>query len=211
MASALYAADPESRLTAAARVGKRERRGLDKQAAGWPPDSPGALNAWLLMVTTKAPGWRDPYVEWRELPPSLGCPHEGFFYPDPLGFWAEVRHWATTLVGQPMTESVSVTTMLHGGEHLAWALELMRPRVVLFLDEPAWRASAVTVTQRSHTMRDPYRSGQLYEGWWGTTENDLIIGKAPQHPAAHKLYRRVDMDAFLRASPSAADQSISAG
>ena len=64
--------------------------------------------------------WRDPLVLWRERPPTLGEPHEGFFYPDPLGFWAEVRRWAGVLFGlvEPdwgLAESLSLTTLLHTG------------------------------------------------------------------------------------------------
>src|SRR5205814_8705280 len=59
--------------------------------------SPGALNAWLLLVTTKPPSWKDRLLVFPESPLSLGAPHEGFFYPDPLGFWAEVRHWVVEL------------------------------------------------------------------------------------------------------------------
>jgi hypothetical protein len=205
MASALYADEPTARLTAAVHLSSRQRRAMAKLAPDWPGDSPGALNAWLLLVTTKSPTWRDPYVEWRDLPPTLGAPHEGFFYPDPLGFWAEVRHWATTLVETPISEALAVTTVLHGAEHIQWALTLMQPRIVLFLDDPAWQQSSIDVPHTSHDIRDPFRAGQLYEGWWGRMQNgnELIVGKAPQHPAAHKLYSRADMDGFLRAAPRA--------
>jgi hypothetical protein len=204
MASALYADEPAARLSAAAHLTNRQRKAVTKQAADWPADSPGVLNAWLLLVTTKPPTWRDPYLQWIERPPTLGSPHEGFFYPDPLGFWAEVRHWATTIVDQPMSEALSVTTILHGASHLAWALAVMRPHVVLFLDEPGWQESKLTATHTGYQLRDPFRAGKVYEGWWGTTADGdagtgpFIVGKAPQHPAAHKLYRRVDMDNFLR-------------
>ena len=196
MASALYADDPSVRLDAALRLPDRQRRTLVKQAEGWPPDSPGALNAWLLLVTTKPPTWRDPFVEWRDLPPTLGSPHEGFFYPDPLGFWAEIRHWATVLVDLPFAEALSVSAVLHGAEHLKWALGITQARVVVFLDEPAWQTSNLTVTPEPHSIPDPFRAGQTYDGWWGRVPQ-AILGKAPQHPAAHKLYDRADMDGFL--------------
>ena len=60
---------------------------------GWPPLSPGACNAWLLLVTTKPPQWGDDLVPFPEAPLTLGEPHEGFLYPDPIGFWDEVRRW----------------------------------------------------------------------------------------------------------------------
>ena len=100
-----------------------------------------------------------------------------------------------------MSEALSVTTLLHG-PRLAWAIELMRPRVVLFLDEPAWQGSGLEVTQSGHHIPDPHREGQVYEGWWGrTADESRIVGKTPQHPAMHNLYSRADMDAFLRAAP----------
>jgi hypothetical protein len=197
MASELYAEDPSTRLRAAGRLTGRQRRGLERDLAEWPPDSPGALNAWLLLVTTKPPNWRDPYVLWRDLPLALGDPHEGFFYPDPLGFWSEVRHWASVITGQPMTEALGVTTLLHGAQYLELARRLMQPHVVLFLDEPAWKESGWTADITPFDIPDPYRSGQTYEGWWGQTPDGITVGKAPQHPAAHKLYRRLDMDRFL--------------
>ena len=55
MASELYADDPSGRLMAAARLSGRQRKSLINAAADWPNDSPGAVNAWLLLVTTKAP------------------------------------------------------------------------------------------------------------------------------------------------------------
>src|SRR5262249_49799089 len=155
-------------------------------------------NAWLLMVTTKSPTWRDPFLEWRDHPPTLGDPHEGFFYPDPLGFWTEVRQWASTVAGLPAVEAVSVTPPLHGRD-LRWAVGVMPPGVVLFLDEPAWNSAGLDVKRAVRHIPDPYRDGQVYEGWWGRTDDGLLVGKAPQHPAAHKLYARADMTRFLNA------------
>jgi hypothetical protein len=205
MASELYAEAPSARLTAASRLTARQRRSLAKQAENWPADSPGSLNAWLLMVTTKAPTWRDPYIAWRDVPPTIGAPHEGFFYPDPLGFWAEIRHWATVVTELQMAEALSVTTVLHGAAHLTWALGVMRPHVLLFLDEPAAETAGLAglaVDRNGYVIRDPYRSGQSYEGWWGRSDG-MIVGKSPQHPAAHKLYRRTEMEAFLQRSAPA--------
>jgi hypothetical protein len=146
-----------------------------------------------------------------ELPPTLGQPHEGFFYPDPMGFWAEVRRWAVEVTrleepgwGQP--EALSVTSLLHVGEEperLAWVRHLCRPRVVLFLDEPSWERSGIHGRQVRHHIRDPYRPGQVYEGFWGTGDDGLVVGKAPQHPAAHSLYRAEDMTEYLREAPLA--------
>jgi hypothetical protein len=198
MATALYADDPRARLDAGLRTNGRHRKRILKAAAErWPTDSPGAANAWLLMVTTKPPVWRDPFVEWRDHEPTLGEPHENFFYPDPLGFWTEVRHWAGTITGLPGVEAVSVTALLHD-QRLDWAVAVMQPQVVLFLDEPAWHAANISATKEIHHIPDPHRNGQVYEGWWGRTDAGLSVGKAPQHPAAHKLYSRDDMDRFLR-------------
>jgi hypothetical protein len=203
MESELYADEPVARLAAAARLKARERRKVLARVNGeWPADSPGAVNAWLLLVTTKPPSWRDPYVMWRDCPPTLGEPHEGFFYPDPLGFWSELRHWATTAVGVSNPGALSITTVLHGADGVEWALDLMRPRVVLFLDEPAWQASPFGGFSRLDAWHipDPHRPGQFYEGWWMRDGVGRVVGKAPQHPAAHNLYRREDMDGFLSRS-----------
>ena len=189
---------------------------LTDAAAQWPADSPGAANAWILLVTTKPPTWRDPYVLWRDAPPTVGEPHEGFFYPDPLGFWAEVRHWATVATGLPTSDALSVAALLHGGGRLDWAVTLMRPRVVLFLDEPAWQSAQLDISGRpiSWHIPDPFRTGQVYEGWWARTVDGRLAGKAPQHPAAHNLYRRDDMDDFLQSAisqPALAPGSRSSG
>ncbi|MBA3653652.1 MAG: hypothetical protein H0W70_05595 [Actinobacteria bacterium] len=199
MESDLYADEPAVRLSAAARVTARQRKALLKRASAWPPLSPGALNAWLLLVTTKPPVWRDPLVTWTEQPPALGEAHAGFFYPDPLGFWSEVRHWSTTLVQLGMAESLAVTSLLHGASP-EWALEVMHPRVVLFLDEPGFQAAGWDLDAEAHHIEDPYRRGKVYEGWWGRRADGLLVGKAPQHPAAHKFYRREDMHDFLRSA-----------
>jgi hypothetical protein len=82
-------------------------------------------------------------------------------------------------------------------------LRLTQARVVLFLDEAAFQSSELAVTRHPHSIPDPFRPGKLYDGWWGRASNEdgpLIMGKAPQHPAAHKLYDRVDMDRFLSAA-----------
>ena len=180
-----------------------------RAAEGWPELSPGSVNAWLLLVTTKPPAWRDTLIEWVERPPTLGVAHEGFFYPDPLGFWAEIRHWSTLLVrlaqpGAATADALAVTSLIHVGDkprRIVHARELMRPRVVLFLDEPAWTASGLHVRQQTHYVPDPHREGQVYEGFWATGDDGTVIGKAPQHPATHKLYRTADMDGFLAACP----------
>lgn len=193
----------------ARRLGRLGRRALRRRAEGWPDHSPGALNAWLLLVTTKPPTWRDTLVLWPDDPPTLGEPHHGFFYPDPLGFWAEVRRWATMVVRTRRPEwstsdALAVTTLLHVGDdagRLAWARTLMRPHVVLFLDEPSWLAAGMDVDRHPHHVPDPHRPQQVYEGFWGATADGLVVGKAPQHPAMHNLYRGEDMDRFLASAP----------
>lgn len=176
----------------------------------WPPNSPGSLNAWLLLVTTKAPVWRDQVLDWKEQPLALGDVNENFFYPDPLGFWTEIRRWTLELfrLRNPtwsLGESLSLTTLLHVGDdprRLTQALRLFEPRVILFLDEPAWRASGMQVTRQvKHYIKDPHRAGQVYEGFWGELDDGTVVGKAPQHPTTHKLYRADDMIGFLRGAP----------
>ena len=210
-----YADDPTERLAGAQSASRRNRRSLlERVPAGWPPFSPGAVNAWLLLVTTKPPAWKDDLVSWEEQPLTLGQAHEGFFYPDPLGFWAEIRKWSVQLF-KPyqrewgVSEALALTTLLHLGDdpaRLHNALELCRPRLVLFLDEPSWERSAMTTAQQEpHHIADPHRQGQVYEGFWGRGETGMTIGKAPQHPTTHNLYREEDMLAFLRSAPVPAD------
>lgn len=149
-------------------------------------------------------------MQWREQPLTVGTPHHGFFYPDPLGFWSEVRRWAVALFAsvEPAwraEDALSITALLHLGidpSRLARAIEVMRPRLVLFLDEPAWQSSSLTVERRDvHHIVDPHREGQVYEGFWGVTRDGVVVGKSPQHPAAHKLYRQNEIDTFLRSAP----------
>ena len=187
------------------------KRALEKRGRLWPQDSPGSVVAWLLIVTTKPPTWRDPFVSWRELSPTLGEPHEGFFYPDPLGFWSEVRRWATVLVrerrpGSSTPDALAVTALLHVGdkpkERVAWAISTLDPVVTLFLDEASWAESGITAVDRiAVPVPDPHRPGKSYEGFWSRQGHDRIVGKAPQHPASHKLYRADDLDRFLRSLP----------
>ena len=172
-----------------------------------------------MLVTTKPPTWRDPLVRWEDLPPSLGQAHEGFFYPDPLGFWAEIRRWSLELFhlrhpawGTP--EVLSLTTLLHmGGEpdRLVRAMELSSPQTVLFLDDPSWQASGLEVRQVHHHIVDPHRPGQVYEGFWGHTPDGRVVGKSPQHPTTHNLYRAEDMLDFLRSAPEPGLPSSQAG
>ena len=103
-------------------------------------------------------------------------------------------------------EALSLTTLLHTADEpdrLDWARNLMRPRVVLFLDEPSWQSARMLVREQPHHIPDPHRDGKVYEGFWGRSGDQLVIGKAPQHPATHRLYRTDDMDAFLRSVPLA--------
>jgi hypothetical protein len=53
----------------------------------------------------------------------------------------------------------------------------------------------------THHIKDPHRPGQVYEGFWGELEDGVVVGKAPQHPTTHNLYRSDDMVAFLRSAP----------
>jgi len=61
----------------------------------------------------------------------------------------------------------------------------------------------MTVRQHPHYVPDPHREGQVYEGFWANDGDGLVIGKAPQHPATHRLYRAADMDRFLSLAPIA--------
>lgn len=180
----------------------------------WPENSPGSLNAWLLLVTTKPPVWRDPVLDWHERPLTLGEVNENFFYPDPLGFWTEIRRWATELfrLRNPrwsLGESLSLTTLLHVGDdpgRLRDALALFSPRVVLFLDEPSWLGSGLEVNRQvKHYIKDPHRPGQVYEGFWGEMPDGVVVGKSPQHPTMHNLYKAADMAGFLKAAPIPTD------
>lgn len=197
----------------AAQAQSKNRRTLKvvaEASADWPPYSPGALNAWLLLVTTKPPSWRDNLVLWPDAPLAVGNAHEGFFYPDPLGFWTEVRRWSVELFrlyqpGWSIPEALALTTLLHLGDQpdrLQRALELSNPRTILFLDEPSWeRAGLQAVRRELHSITDPHRQGQVYEGFWGRAADGMVVGKSPQHPAMHNLYRSQDMLGFVRAAP----------
>ncbi|MFN2606730.1 MAG: hypothetical protein ABR511_02350 [Acidimicrobiales bacterium] len=216
----LFSRRASERLDAARALKGRARRAAEGRAEGWPPFSPAAVNAWLLMVTTKPPNWRDPFVHWEDQPPTLGSANEGFYYPDPLGFWAEVRRWSLELFrahepdwAQP--DTLALTSLLHLGtepDRLTRAIELSDPQVVLFLDEPSWERSQMAgVRQVTHHITDPHRPGQVYEGFWGTTPDGRVVGKAPQHPTTHNLYRAQDMVGFLRSVPAPGRLASGAG
>ena len=157
----MWAPDPKARLDAARALKDRTARKIVSKVERWPTFSPGSINAWLLFVTTKPPWWKDPFVEWPELPLTVGQPHEGFFYPDPLGFWSEVRRWANELLratahdwGPP--EVVALTSLVHVGDHpsaFEVARRQCRPGVVVFLDDAAWKASGLTLTPETHRFR----------------------------------------------------------
>ncbi|MHB8467492.1 MAG: hypothetical protein ACYDH6_03360 [Acidimicrobiales bacterium] len=209
--SALFARDPHARFVASRDAGRRDRKALAKRMAGWPQMSPGAANAWLLLVTTKPPSWRDRLLEWPGGPPTVGTPHEGFFYPDPLGFWTEVRRWTTDLFrtidpGWATTDALSITALLHAdqdAQRIAWAIERCEPVVTLYLDEAARSTSGIEPSGQMFSIPDPHRPGTVYEGWWASTDDGRVVGKSPQHPASHLLYDPADMDEFLRAVPIA--------
>jgi len=178
--------------------------------AGWPASSPAAVNAWLLLVTTKPPTWRDPLMPWVEHAPTVGEANEGFFYPDPLGFWAEIRRWSVELFrlvhpGWGMAQALALTSLLPVADdpsRLTRVMTLSRPHVVLFLDESSWEGSGFDVRGAvAHHIADPHRPGQVYEGFWGRLAEGQAVGKAPQHPTTHNLYRADDMNGFLRAAP----------
>jgi hypothetical protein len=206
----VFAATPAVRLTAARGLSKRARRKLLEDLEGWPSNSPGARNAWLLFVTTKPPTWRDPLLAWPDGPLTLGEPHPGFLYPDPIGFWTEVRRWSIELfrAHEPMWstgECLSLTTLVHVGEDpsaLSVASSTCRPRVTVFLDEHAWRAADLDVAISPLAVPDPHRPGQVYEGWWGTMADGSVVGKSPQHPTMHRLYAAADLTNWLRKAPS---------
>lgn len=208
-AADLYAPTPAARLAAARSVSARARRKLLDRVAGWPSASPGALNAWLLFVTTKPPSWTDPLLAWPAGPLTLGEPHDGFLYPDPIGFWSEVRRWAIELLraDQPTwstAECLALTTLVHVGdhqEHLALAVSTCRPRITVFLDEAAWQTSGLEVATSRLALPDPHRPDQVYEGWWGTSADGAVVGKSPQHPTMHRLYRAEDLSSWLRSAP----------
>lgn len=206
----MYSRDPRERLEAARHVGRRARKSLEKQIDGWPQHSPAAVNAWLLIVTTKPPAWHDNLVLWQDHPPTVGQANEGFWYPDPLGFWAEIRRWAVEIfqLREPHWgphEALALTALVHVGDDRARfdaAMAVCRPETILFLDEPSWELSGLRVRQAAHHIADPHRPGQVYEGFWGHTDDGRVVGKAPQHPTTHNLYRAEDMDNFLRSAPS---------
>jgi len=215
----IFSPRADERLRAAHTIKGRGRRALEERGHDWPPNSPAAINAWLLLVTTKPPTWHDDLVLWEDHPPSLGRANEGFYYPDRLGFWAEIRRWSLALFqlqnpawGPP--DALALTTLLHLGDEtarMARAVELSAPQMILFLDEPSWEHSGLEVRQVAHHITDPHRPGQVYEGFWGRTPDGRVVGKAPQHPTTHNLYRDEDMFGFLRSAPAPGQPSPGAG
>ncbi len=205
----LFSPHPAARLAAARRLGRRARRRLTDEVTGWPSFSPGARNAWLLMVTTKPPAWREPLLAWPEAPLTLGEPHPGFLYPDPIGFWPEVRRWAITLFRtvEPQwltAEALSLSALVQLGEdtdQVELARDVCRPRVVLYLDEPAAAGAPSALQRREAEIPDPHRPGQAYLGWWATDPDGTVVGKAPQHPTMHRLYDPADMAGWLERWP----------
>lgn len=206
----LYSGSPARRLVAARALSGRARRRACGPVVGWPTASPGARNAWLLFVTTKPPIWRDPLYDWPERPLTLGELHPGFLYPDPIGFWNEVRRWANVLLCQQeptwsTAESLALTALVHVGDradHLTLAVATCRPRLVVFLDEPAWRVGGHATPTERLAVPDPHRAGQSYEGWWAITANGTVVGKSPQHPTMHRLYREADLTTWLQQAPN---------
>jgi len=205
----LFAVDPRQRLDSARQLRGRARRRLASKPAGWPSLSPGARNAWLLLVTSKPPSWRDPLVPWPDDPLTLGEPHPGFLYPDPIGFWGEVRRWAVQVFRRRdptwgVAESLALTTLIHLGDEparLALADATCRPLTTIFLDEAGAQTAGLEVAAESIAIPDPHRPDQAYVGWWGTTEDGRVVGKAPQHPTMHRLYRADDLDRWLTRAP----------
>ncbi len=167
-----------------------------------------------MLLASKPPTGDDPLLPWHEGTLTLGEAHLGFFYPDTLGYLAEVRRWITELVGAAAPgwrtpEALSVSALAHVGDDataVAVVLATCRPAVVLCLDDGAWRLANLTPTRTAaHHVPDPHRPGKVYQGLWGTTADGTVIGKSPQHPAAHRFYRADDLSGFLRAIPLAAD------
>ncbi len=208
--SLLYSPRADERLTAARAANKRARGALAAKATDWPANSPGSLNAWLLFVTTKPPVWRDPVLTWHDRPLALGEANESFFYPDPLGFWSENPPLGPDPVPAPVPHlgpgrgagPHHPDARRRGPVTVQHRLRPLLPRVVLFLDEPSWVASGLEVKKIvNHYIKDPHRAGQVYEGFWGELEDGVVVGKSPQHPTTHKLYRADDMAGFLRSAP----------
>lgn len=207
---ALYTPSPAARLAAARSLSPRARRKVLQEVEGWPEHSPGAANAWLLFVTTKPPSWQDALLPWPAGPLTFGEPHAGFLYPDPIGFWVEVRRWAIELfrAHEPRwstAEALALTTLVHiGGDpaRLALAQAVCRPRMTVFLDEPAWTVADLHVATSPLAVPDPHRPGQVYEGWWGTTDDGAVVGKSPQHPTMHRLYSGDDLTNWLHKAPA---------
>jgi len=206
----LAAGDPAIRLAAQRALRPRALDRLRRDAAGWPPLSPCSVGAWLLLVTTKPPQWRDPLLAFPDGPLAAGDPHEGWFYPDPIGFWSEVRRWATAVARtrQPAwtaSEALAVSGLVHLADdpaRLTLARRVCHPHVVLLLDEPAAQAAGLEPAGvELHHVPDPHRAGQVYQGWWGRLADGTVVGKSPQHPSTHRLYRPSDMDRFLSACP----------
>lgn len=171
------------------------------------------MNAWLLLVTQSAPVWRDPLLELEEQPPTWGEPHPTFFYPDPLGFWTEVRRWSVELLRiiEPQwgrIEALSVTALIHAGDdadRVARAMVSCWPRMVLFLDDASFALAGLDFARDVHRVTDGRRPGAVHEGFWGHGPDGTTIGKAPRHPTEHDRARVDEMLAFLRAAPAPVD------
>ncbi len=88
------------------------------------------------------------------------------------------------------------------GQGIGEILKVCQPRVILYLDQESERSSPRKATNPTPiSIHNPYHLDQSYRGWWSSEPDGVILGKAPQHPAAHRLYSKDSLTTFLAALP----------
>ena len=217
-ADGLFASDPARRLEAARALRGRARKKVLARTPPWPPDSPGSCNAWLLFVTTKPPSWRDPArTRGRSGRSPSASRTRASSTPTRSGSGTRCGAGPSSCSGSQQPD------LEHRREPVAHdpRARRLRPRPARGRSEPVPAAHdrvprraglAVGGARGGHhavLRARPPPAGRCTRAGGARPPTGAVVGKSPQHPTMHRLYRAEDLTAWLRAAPRPADRVTS--
>ena len=227
-----YSGEPRERVAALADATEEIREALLNRVPEWPVMSPGALNAWLVLIGP-SPG-NSPGGAWTYDPrPSIRRAHPGVAeYVDGRGFWNGVREYARAVFPELGDLDAYSATMVRNLDPVQSATapkgprmriaarqvvevlgEIIRPRLVIAIGgsrqyaDPAFKALSNVRERRTGIL---YTSLSREErpwfslvGSWKSGDPFLYVSPSGIHPSLRHVSREDSMVFLCKKSEEA--------
>jgi len=182
-----------------------------EMASKWPESCIGSINAWLHIVgaspgNSPARGFT-PDDEMRDNRPVLGCPHPGFYYPDPRHYWDRVRGIAERFFLEFRLDSFAALSLVHhvnlltessgtqpskemlqdGAPKTSIVFQETHPKCIIALTKDVFKVLSSLIEHQVNKLGELHFSKYKprWELWKLKNNSHILFARTPNHPSRH--------------------------